>query len=119
MPQAYIVVAVFVILSLFEPLSMLAFSILARRRSVPNQVKNNNYESGEGSRGSRTSTMNEYLYYFPLFILFEIITVVALVWAINAKALGGAYGTAMLILFGAGIVLEFLALLTVKYERYY
>ncbi len=119
MPPAYIVVAVFVILSLFEPLSMLLFSRVVRRRSPGNPVKNGNYESAEDSIGTRTSTMSEYLYYFPLFIMFEVVTAVVLIWAVNAKAMQGAYDWPIVSVLVVSLFLEFLALLTVKYEREY
>ncbi len=76
-----VAVVLFILLAIFTPVSMLLTSVILRRATVKNKVRDSPYESGEQSKGLRISIMNEYLHYFGMFIAFEIIVGIILVWA--------------------------------------
>lgn len=83
----YLVIVIFLAVSLFIPISMLLFSRLVRPKSDENEVKTLTYESAEESIGQRVGVMTEYMPYFSLFLTFEIVGVVLIVWTTFAKQL--------------------------------
>lgn len=94
----YIALAVFAILALLVPLSMILVSKLISKRSPGNRIKNAPWESGEASVGRARDIDNEYLPYFSLFLPFEVVVGILLVWSTVAYSTSYAVGLGMVIL---------------------
>jgi len=110
----YLVIAIFLAVSLFIPISMLLFSRLVRPKSDENEVKTLTYESAEESIGQRVAVMTEYLHYFSLFLTFEIVGVVLIVWVTFARQLSFMNSIYILMLPAFAFVLEVFLLLLNK-----
>ena len=107
-------IAVFILFSVFTPVSLILTSRALRRHTQRNSVKDSPYESAEESRGNGISIMNEYLHYFSMFIAFEILVVVVLVWAPVSKSVTFIPSIAILGLLVLGMVFETYMLLIAR-----
>ncbi|MDE1822728.1 MAG: NADH-quinone oxidoreductase subunit A [Candidatus Micrarchaeota archaeon] len=114
MSLTYIAIAVFILLSIFMPLSMILTSRMLRPFIRSNPIESAPYESAEESSGSRISIMNEYIHYFPMFISFEIVVAVIAVWAPLGRQLGVATDIYMLGLVLAAFVMELLVVMVAR-----
>ncbi len=81
MMSDYLAIAVFGLLALFVPATMLFAMRMLRPRTKQNAVKLLNYESAEESIGTHKDITNEYLHYFPLYLGFEFTVIVLIAWA--------------------------------------
>jgi NADH:ubiquinone oxidoreductase subunit 3 (subunit A) len=114
MDSGLLAVLVFIIFSVFTPVSMILTSRALRRSTKRNTVKDAPFESAEESRGNGISIMNEYIHYFSMFIAFEIIVVVVLVWAPVSKSVPFVPSVAILGLLVVGMVFEAFMLLIAR-----
>lgn len=114
MSLTYIAITVFIILSLFMPLSMILTSRMIRPFMKSNPVESAPYESAEESRGSRVSIMNEYIHYFPMFISFEIVVAVLAIWAPIGRQLNLETDVLMLGLVLAAFGMELLVVMVAR-----
>ncbi len=104
-------ILIFIIFSVFVPVSMISASIMLRGRTRRNRVRDAPYESAEASSGGGVSIMKEYLHYFSMFIAYELLVAIALVWVPVARVVSFGSSMAVLGLLGAGIVMEALVVL--------
>lgn len=114
MSLTYIAIAIFILLSLFVPLSMILTSRMLRPFLRSNPIESAPYESAEESRGSRISIMNEYIHYFPMFISFEIAVAVIAIWAPLGRQLGFVPDIYMLGFVLAAFVMELLVIMVAR-----
>ncbi|MDE1768650.1 MAG: NADH-quinone oxidoreductase subunit A [Candidatus Micrarchaeota archaeon] len=114
MDVTVVAVAIFIVFSIFVPASMLLTSMLLRRNTQSNSVRDASYESAETSKGNRISIMTEYLHYFGMFISFEIVVAIILIWAPVANQIALTPTIELFGLMGAGFILEALVLLTAR-----
>ena len=105
---------VFILFSVFTPVSLILASRSLRRNTKRNSVKDAPFESAEESRGNGISIMNEYLHYFPMFIAFEIMVAVVLVWAPVSRSVSFIPSVAILGLLVVGMVFEAYVLLIAR-----
>jgi NADH:ubiquinone oxidoreductase subunit 3 (subunit A) len=118
MSDSFIQIAVFALLAVFLPLSMLTFSKLIRMKGGSNRVQKQSYESAEESIGERIEVMQEYLHYFSMFMAFEIIGIIVIIWSTFSRQLlasNGAYVIALLV-FGLFFELIILGIIKSKSE---
>ncbi len=94
----YMALAVFSVLAIFVPLSLIVFSKLVGSKSPGNRVKNAPYESAEASVGKSRDIENEYMPFFALFLPMEIITAMLVVWVYAAQALSYYFGLGIITL---------------------
>lgn len=107
-------IIIFVLFSIFTPISLVLTSKTLRRRTTRNAVKDAPYESAEASVGGSISVMKEYLHYFSMFLAYEIIVVIALVWAAVARSVPFTASVAVLSLLVGGIMFEGFALMIAR-----
>jgi NADH:ubiquinone oxidoreductase subunit 3 (subunit A) len=114
MVSTYVAILIFAVIAILEPLLMILSSKLIRRKSRPNRVKDNSYESAEESAGTRASVMNEYLHYFPMFLSFEIVVAIMLIWVVTARLTTGLVNYAILGLFVFSFIFELFVIILAK-----
>ena len=95
----YIALLFFVVVAALFPLSIVLTSLMIRKRSPGNSVKNAPYESGEESIGKGRIVDTEYLPFMMLFLPMEVIAVLVLSWSAYAYSMPAVYRDGM-----AGIV---------------
>ena len=105
---------IFILFSLFVPASMILTSILLRKRTRRNTVRDAPYESAEQTIGSGMSIMREYLNYFTMFIAYEILVAMLFVWVPVARSIPFRSNVAMLSLLAIGMVLEVFVMLIAR-----
>ncbi len=118
MDSTILAIFIFMIFSVFTPVSLILTSRALRRKTKRNVVKDAPYESAEESKGNRISIMNEYLHYFSMFIAFEIIVTVVMVWAPVSKSVPFLPSLAILGLLVVGMVFEAFTLLIARMVEY-
>jgi len=109
-----VAILLFMLFSIFTPISLILTSKALRRLTTRNRVKDQAYESAEESTGTRITIMHEYLHYFSMFIAFEILVAVVIVWAPVSRAVGFTSGIAVLGLLGLGVVFEIFMLVIAR-----
>lgn len=114
MASQYIAILLFVLFSLFLPVSLILTSKMLRGRSRQDPVGSAPYESAETSSGSRLSIMNEYMHYFPMFIFMEVIGAVLIIWSPIVRGLPSAANVAIISLVIVAFVFEMLVVLMVR-----
>ncbi len=107
-------IVVFILFSVFTPVSMILASRAMRRNTKRNSVKDAPFESAEESRGNGISIMNEYLHYFSMFIALEIMVVVVLVWAPVSRSVSFIPSVAIMGLLVVGMIFEAYMLLIAR-----
>jgi NADH:ubiquinone oxidoreductase subunit 3 (subunit A) len=114
MSDIYIQVAVFALLAVFLPISLLIFSKLVRPNKGSNKVQRQNYESAEESIGDKVTVMNEYLHYFSMFMAFEVIGIIVIIWSAFSRQLLESKGIYVIALLVFGLFFELLILGLIK-----
>lgn len=110
MADQYLQVAIFAIIAVLIPASMLLFSMLVRPKNKSNKVQVLSYESAEETIGQRVEIMHEYLHYFIAFLSFEIIGVIVIIWSTFARSAQSLNGVYIIFLLLLGVLFEFLLL---------
>ena len=118
MDSTILAIFIFILFSVFTPVSLILTSRALRRKTKRNVVKDAPYESAEESKGNRISIMNEYLHYFSMFIAFEIIVTVVIVWAPVSNSVPFLPSLAILGLLVVGMVFEGFMLLIARMVEY-
>ena len=109
-----VAILIFILFSVFTPVSMVMTSVFLRRRSKKNVMMGSSYESAEESKGNRISIMNEYMHYFSMFLAFEILVAIIIVWAPITRLLPFLSSVAVLSLLVAGMVFEVFVMLIAR-----
>ncbi|MDE1847270.1 MAG: NADH-quinone oxidoreductase subunit A [Candidatus Micrarchaeota archaeon] len=105
MAFTYATLAVFALLAVFVPISMLLLSKTLGPRTKQNPIKLETYESAEFPIGTHKDVTNDYLHYFPLYLGFEIVVVILFAWIIVSGDVGKGIGLALIgVSFGAFIL---------------
>jgi NADH:ubiquinone oxidoreductase subunit 3 (subunit A) len=107
-------ILIFILVSVFTPVSFIITSKLLRRNTTRNAVKDSPFESAEESVGSQISVMHEYMHYFLIFLAYEILVAVVLVWSPIVRSLGRIQSAAILLLLFLGIVFSGFILLIAR-----
>lgn len=114
-----VAIVIFFVFAILTPASLIFASIMLRRRTKRNPVRDAAYESAEASTGTRISVMNEYLHYFGMFIAYEILVAMILVWAPVARTISFNSSVAMITLLIIGMAFAvFVMLIARKDDRY-
>jgi len=110
MLNSYLQAAIFALVAILVPLSLLAFSRLVRPKSRDSKVETLPYESAEETIGSHIEIMQEYLHYFALFLAFVIVVAVMILWSTFTRELKATTWPYVMFLIIFSVVFELILL---------